>query len=92
MKNRSVVISTAIGSLLAFGALGVGTAALAAEGATKEKCYGIAKSGQNDCAANGHACQGQAKTDNDPAEWKYVAKGECETLGGRTSPADKSGG
>ena len=25
-----------------------------------------------------------AKTDNDPAEWKYVAKGTCEKMGGKT--------
>jgi uncharacterized membrane protein len=24
-----------------------------------------------------------AKTDKDPAEWKYVAKGSCEKMGGK---------
>lgn len=54
----------------------------------KEKCYGIVKAGQNDCAsANGtHSCAGQAKTDNAGDEWKYVAKGTCEKMGGLTSP------
>jgi uncharacterized membrane protein len=28
---------------------------------------------------------GQAKADNDPAEWKYLPKGECEAAGGKTS-------
>ncbi|MFA9217032.1 MAG: DUF2282 domain-containing protein [Sphingomonadaceae bacterium] len=57
--------------------------------AEKEKCYGIAKAGQNDCAsANGsHSCAGQAKTDNGAAEWKFVAKGTCEKAGGKTAPA-----
>lgn len=51
----------------------------------QEKCYGIAKAGQNDCASsNGsHSCAGQAKTDNDATEWKYVAKGTCEKAGGK---------
>ncbi|MBZ2206716.1 BufA1 family periplasmic bufferin-type metallophore [Massilia soli] len=51
----------------------------------KEKCYGVAKAGANDCASsNGaHSCAGQAKTDNDPTEWKKVAKGTCEKLGGK---------
>jgi uncharacterized membrane protein len=84
MKNNSLIASAAISSLLAIGALGVATSASAADGA-KEKCYGIAKAAQNDCAANGHSCMGQAKTDNDPAEWKYVPKGECEAAGGKTS-------
>lgn len=50
----------------------------------KEKCYGVAKAGQNDCAsANGsHSCAGQAKVDNEKNEWKYVAKGTCEKAGG----------
>lgn len=50
----------------------------------KEKCYGVAKAGQNDCAsANGsHSCAGQAKADNEKGEWKYVAKGTCEKAGG----------
>ena len=54
----------------------------------KEKCYGIAKAGQNDCAtADGsHSCAGQAKVDKAPNEWKYVAKGTCEKEGGRTKP------
>ncbi|CAN5901529.1 hypothetical protein BH11PSE1_BH11PSE1_32810 [soil metagenome] len=51
----------------------------------KEKCFGIAKAGQNDCAdANGvHSCAGQAKKDNLSTEWKYVAKGTCEKNGGK---------
>ncbi|MEZ5690648.1 MAG: DUF2282 domain-containing protein [Rickettsiales bacterium] len=50
----------------------------------KEKCYGIAKAGKNDCAsANGsHSCAGQAKADNDKNEWKYVEAGSCEKEGG----------
>jgi uncharacterized membrane protein len=55
----------------------------------KEKCYGIAKAGQNDCAtADGsHSCAGQAKFDNGVYEWKYVAKGTCVSKeGGRTKP------
>ena len=48
----------------------------------KEKCYGVVKAGKNACAANGHACAGQAKVDNDPAEWVYTPKGLCDKLAG----------
>lgn len=52
----------------------------------KEKCFGIAKAGQNDCAnrSGTHSCAGQSKVDNDKAEWKYVAKGTCKQLSGLT--------
>ena len=83
--NRALVISGAIGSLLMLGAAGLPTDAMAGSNDT-EKCYGIAKAGQNDCAANGHSCAGQAKVDNDPAEWKKVEAGTCEELGGSKTP------
>ena len=88
MNRKNAILATALGGLLA---LNVATQAHAAEDAgAKEKCYGVAKAGQNDCAANGHSCQGQAKADNDPTEWKYVPKGECEAAGGKTSASGSS--
>ena len=48
--------------------------------AGKEKCYGVAKAGKNDCAANGHACTGQSKTAGDPKEWIFVPKGTCDRI------------
>ncbi len=51
----------------------------------KEKCYGIAKAGQNDCSTARHSCAGKATKDKAPDEWKYVPKGTCEKVGGRTS-------
>ena len=55
----------------------------------KEKCYGIAKAGQNDCGTSAHGCAGQAKTDKAPDEWKHVAKGTCEKAGGKLTPPAK---
>lgn len=62
----------------------VATLPTAAHAASKEKCYGVALAGQNDCAnlAGTHSCAGQSKVDNDPGEWKLVAKGTCKDLGG----------
>ena len=56
-----------------------GGVALAAE---MEKCAGVVKAGQNDCAANGHGCHKMSKKDNDPNEWLFVPKGTCERLVG----------
>lgn len=87
MKTQALVSSALAAAL----SLGVVAQAQAAD-AAKEKCYGIAKAGQNDCAtANGsHSCAGQSKADKDANEWKYVAKGSCEKEGGMTkAPAKK---
>ena len=47
----------------------------------KEKCYGVALKGQNDCAAGaGTSCAGTSKVDYDPTIWKYVPKGTCEAM------------
>ncbi|WP_255988493.1 BufA1 family periplasmic bufferin-type metallophore [Chitinolyticbacter albus] len=58
------------------------TTAVPTLAAEREKCFGVAKAGQNDCKANGHSCAGQAAADNDKMEWKFVAAGTCEKLGG----------
>lgn len=83
------VVSAALASALA---LGLVEAATAADAAGKEKCYGIAKAGQNDCAnlSGSHSCAGQAKVDGAPDDWKYVAKGSCQKLGGKTAGEAKS--
>jgi len=53
----------------------------AAQGADKEKCYGVALKGQNDCAAGaGTSCAGTSKVDYQKDAWKFVPKGTCETI------------
>ena len=87
MKSTSAIISAAVSGLLALGAVVI--SGQAADNAEKEKCYGVAKAGKNDCAGASHSCAGQAKTDNDPKDWAYVPKGSCQTMGG-SSTAKKS--
>jgi uncharacterized membrane protein len=72
---------------LVLAAAQTGTLNAADADASKEKCFGIARAGQNDCASvmGTHSCAGQAKKDMDPTEWKYVAKGTCAQAGGTTS-------
>ncbi|AUH50036.1 hypothetical protein CXB49_03980 [Chromobacterium sp. ATCC 53434] len=81
MKQNQALIASALGAVIAIGAL----ASAPAAAAEKEKCFGIAQAGKNDCASGSHACAGQAKVDKDPADWKYVAKGSCEKLGGKSA-------
>jgi uncharacterized membrane protein len=84
MKQQST-IQVAIASVLALGFATAVAAQPAPEQPAKDKCYGIAKAGQNDCAAGKHACAGQSTVDNDPVSWKYVARGTCEKIGGKTT-------
>ena len=55
--------------------------------AGKEKCFGVALKGQNDCAAGaGTTCAGTSKVDYQGNHWKYVNKGTCVSMnlpGGR---------
>ena len=85
--NQRLIVSSALASVLALGLVGQA----AAQDKGKDKCFGIAKAGQNDCAnlSGSHACAGQAKTDAGVDEWKYVAKGTCEKLGGTSAEEAK---
>jgi uncharacterized membrane protein len=87
--NQRLIVSSALASVLAMGL--VNTAAAADTGA-KEKCYGVAKAGKNDCAnlSGSHSCAGQAKEDMSPGEWNYVAKGTCKDMKGLTADEAKA--
>jgi uncharacterized membrane protein len=84
--NQRALIAAAAATLLS--TVFLATPAMAQ---AKEKCYGIAKAGQNDCAnlAGTHSCAGQAKLDNDKGEWKYVAAGSCGDMKGMTADQAK---
>ncbi len=75
-------------SLIAALALWAGTAQSQTmeKPAGKEKCFGVAKAGQNDCASihGSHTCAGQAKVAFDNREWRYVPNGTCKQLKGLT--------
>ncbi|MFO1274393.1 MAG: DUF2282 domain-containing protein [Rubrivivax sp.] len=54
----------------------------------KEKCFGIAMKGKNDCAAGpGTTCAGTSKVDYQANAWSYVPKGSCEKTASKTSPS-----
>jgi uncharacterized membrane protein len=86
--TRRKLLRSALAGLVALGAVQAQAQAHNApdKAVEKEKCYGIAKAGQNDCGTAKHSCVGLAKKDNQPDEWKYVAKGTCEKLGGKRTP------
>jgi len=54
--------------------------------AGKEKCYGVAMKGKNDCAGGpGTSCAGSSKVDYQGDAWKMVPKGSCEKTASPTS-------
>ena len=72
-------------------ALALGTAFIAAPAAAqatdKEKCFGVALKGKNDCAAGaGITCAGTSKVDHQTNAWTLVPKGSCEKTASPTSP------
>ncbi|MHB0770062.1 BufA1 family periplasmic bufferin-type metallophore [Bradyrhizobium sp. 5.13L] len=73
-------MSTALATLAAAGPMtkAEGEAAVAAK---KEKCFGVALKGQNDCAAGpGTTCQGTSTVDFQGNAWKFVQGGTCTSI------------
>jgi uncharacterized membrane protein len=87
--NQRAMIAAAAATLLSASFLA--SPVMAQTAPAKEKCYGIAKAGQNDCAnlAGTHSCAGQSKVDSDKGEWKYVAAGTCVGMKGMTADQAK---
>ena len=84
MKSRDAINA---GILLAVaGAMVAAVAASVRHGdqasVERERCYGIARSGMNDCANAVHSCAKQAKVDSDQREWIAVPKGTCVRVAG----------
>lgn len=94
MSVRTTVSSAFLAGAVAAALASVASAAplteaeaQAAAAAGKEKCYGVALKGQNDCAAGpGTTCQGTSTVDFQGNAWNFVLPGTCTTLelpGGR---------
>ncbi|MDO1584343.1 BufA1 family periplasmic bufferin-type metallophore [Rhizobium oryzicola] len=82
------VITSALSTLAAAGPL-TKAEADAAVAAHKEKCFGVALKGQNDCAAGpGTTCQGTSTKDFQGNAWKFVQGGTCVSL---QLPGDRKG-
>ncbi|WP_432467775.1 BufA1 family periplasmic bufferin-type metallophore [Agarivorans sp. Z349TD_8] len=83
MKKSNLAVATAISGLIALGTLG----ASPAFAADKEKCYGVAKAGQNDCATKNSSCAGTAKSDSQKDAFVVLPKGLCGKLAGGSTQA-----
>jgi len=88
--NKTLTSTTLSAAALAFAlgaALTLSAGSSAAQDAEKEKCFGVALKGKNDCKAGpGATCAGTAKIDHQGNAWKLVPKGSCEKTASPTSP------
>lgn len=88
MSTKTVVSSAILAAAMATAMASLARAAPlskaevdAATAAGKEKCYGVALKGQNDCAAGpGTTCQGTSTVDFQGNAWKFVRKGTCTSI------------
>ncbi len=79
MSKTSISAAVLATSLTAALTMAAGPAA--AQGADREKCYGVSLAGKNDCAAGpGTTCAGTSKTNYQGNAWTYVAKGTCTKI------------
>lgn len=85
MSNK-VLVNGAIAAAITLAA--VTSIDVEAKGKKLEKCYGVAKAGQNDCKAGpGTSCAGSSTKDAQKDAWMFVAKGSCEKIvGGSLKP------
>jgi len=96
MSTRSTVGAAFLASAVATALASFATAAPLTEAqvkeamdAGKEKCFGVAMKGQNDCAAGpGTTCQGTSTVDYQGNSWKFVDGGTCATM---ELPGDRMG-
>ncbi|MCW8331101.1 DUF2282 domain-containing protein [Photobacterium sp. SDRW27] len=84
-KTTNIALASAVTGLIALAGTAM-TASTAVAAEAKEKCYGVAKAGKNDCATKTSSCAGTAKTDGQKDAFIMVPKGLCDRLaGGSTS-------
>lgn len=84
MRANSTNLALAAAALSAAALLAASPSQAAAGGSgAKEKCYGVALKGQNDCKAGpGTSCAGTSKINYQGDAWKLVQAGTCLKQGG----------
>jgi uncharacterized membrane protein len=92
MSNNTLGLAAALSAaaLLAISPTVVSGKSMTKAGA-KEKCFGVAMKGKNDCAGGpGTSCAGSSTADYQGSAWKYVGKGSCVKMGGTLKAHDGS--
>jgi uncharacterized membrane protein len=75
INSKTLVVAGALAAALSAAAMP------AAAQDAKEKCFGVALAGKNDCAAGpGTTCAGTSKVDYQGNAWSLVPTGTCTTM------------
>jgi len=78
---KSTPLTLALATLAVLSTSAMAQSKDAAPAADKERCFGVAMAGKNDCAAGpGTTCAGTAKMDYQANAWKYVPAGTCTSI------------
>ncbi|MBX9777043.1 MAG: DUF2282 domain-containing protein [Xanthobacteraceae bacterium] len=87
MSNRAIIASALAAAIVAPSAV-MAQGPAPAPAFKAEKCYGLAKASQNDCASTGNnSCAGTSRVNSDPRAWIYTPAGYCERIvGGSLKP------
>ena len=84
--NKRLIVVAALASAVA--TPGAATTPVPPPPFKAEKCYGIARAGENDCASTGNnECAGTSRRALDPRAWIYLPEGHCNRIqGGSLTP------
>jgi len=85
LNGKSTLVAAAMTAALTMTTV----SAVEAKGKDSEKCYGIVKAGQNDCATATASCAGSSTKDGQKDAWMLVPKGSCEKIVGGSLDAGK---
>jgi uncharacterized membrane protein len=86
-QRKSASLMTSMCLAAALGTALTQMAQAAEDNSGKEKCFGVAAKGKNDCAAGpGTSCAGTSSKDFQGSAWKYVDKGSCLKTPAPASP------
>jgi len=88
MNKSANIITTAVLALTASGLVVSANSIAADEKVAMEKCYGVAKSGRNDCATASSSCAGTSTEDRQRDAYIAIPQGTCSKIaGGSLTPS-----
>ena len=89
MSNMDKLVQSAITAFCVLAAINTALADTAPSATATEKCYGVVKTGMNDCATGKASCASSATKDNQKDVFLLMPKGLCEKIVGGTLEAGK---
>jgi uncharacterized membrane protein len=86
--NKRVAIASALAAAVVAPSVAAAQTPVPPPPFKAEKCYGIAKAGQNDCASTGNnSCAFTSRVSMELRAWIYVPEGYCHRIqGGSKTP------